>query len=70
MEYIYHLIYIYTVCNIVLRMGLCKQVEGLIKLMEGPVTGPIDLGNPSEFTMLELAEAVRDVSPKPLIPQP
>ncbi len=35
-------------------------VDGLIALMESPtdVTGPINLGNPSEFTMLELAEQV------------
>ena len=35
-------------------------VEGLIRLMESPdeVTGPINLGNPVEFSMLELAEQV------------
>ncbi|MFM9972789.1 MAG: UDP-glucuronic acid decarboxylase family protein [Burkholderiales bacterium] len=35
-------------------------VAGLIKLMESPAdfTGPVNLGNPSEFTMLELAELV------------
>ncbi|MEM1340807.1 MAG: UDP-glucuronic acid decarboxylase family protein [Pseudomonadota bacterium] len=35
-------------------------VEGLIRLMAtGPeVTGPVNLGNPGEFTILELAEAV------------
>lgn len=35
-------------------------VPGLIKLMESPskVTGPINLGNPNEFTMLELAHKV------------
>jgi UDP-glucuronate decarboxylase len=35
-------------------------VEGLIRLMDSPddVTGPINLGNPTEFTMIELAEAV------------
>jgi UDP-glucuronate decarboxylase len=35
-------------------------VEGLVRLMDTPhaVTGPINLGNPVEFTMLELAEAV------------
>eukprot|EP00271_Cylindrocystis_brebissonii_P017745 TRINITY_DN472_c0_g5_i1.p1 TRINITY_DN472_c0_g5~~TRINITY_DN472_c0_g5_i1.p1 ORF type:complete len:348 (+),score=76.02 TRINITY_DN472_c0_g5_i1:276-1319(+) len=36
-------------------------VDGLIRLMEGSDTGPINIGNPGEFTMLELAEAVRDV---------
>jgi UDP-glucuronate decarboxylase len=35
-------------------------IEGLIRLMERPpeVTGPINLGNPVEFTMRELAELV------------
>ena len=35
-------------------------VEGLIRLMDSPdeVTGPINLGNPGEFTMRELAEEV------------
>jgi UDP-glucuronate decarboxylase len=35
-------------------------VDGLIKLMESPedVIGPINLGNPGEFSMLELAEHV------------
>jgi UDP-glucuronate decarboxylase len=35
-------------------------VEGLIRLMRTPhgVTGPINLGNPVEFTMLQLAELV------------
>ena len=35
-------------------------VEGLIRLMNSPsdVAGPINLGNPGEFTMLELAELV------------
>ncbi|MGD9977694.1 MAG: UDP-glucuronic acid decarboxylase family protein [Bacteroidales bacterium] len=35
-------------------------LEGLIRLMNTPdsFTGPVNLGNPSEFTMLELAEMV------------
>jgi UDP-glucuronate decarboxylase len=33
-------------------------VEGLYKLMESDVAGPINLGNPGEFTMLELAEKI------------
>jgi UDP-glucuronate decarboxylase len=35
-------------------------IEGLIKLMESgnTVTGPINIGNPIEFTMLELAETI------------
>jgi UDP-glucuronate decarboxylase len=35
-------------------------VEGFIRMMDTPddITGPINLGNPGEFTMLELAELV------------
>jgi UDP-glucuronate decarboxylase len=35
-------------------------INGLIRLMDSPdhVTGPINLGNPGEFTILELAERV------------
>jgi len=35
-------------------------IEGMIKLMESDkrVTGPINIGNPSEFSMIELAELV------------
>jgi UDP-glucuronate decarboxylase len=34
-------------------------VEGLIRLMNGEHTGPINLGNPDEYTILELAQAVQ-----------
>jgi UDP-glucuronate decarboxylase len=34
-------------------------IDGLISLMEAPnLTGPINLGNPNEFTILELAELI------------
>lgn len=35
-------------------------VEGILKMMASPedVRGPINLGNPHEFTMIELAEKV------------
>ncbi|GLT42451.1 hypothetical protein SLA2020_164490 [Shorea laevis] len=36
-------------------------VEGLMRLMEGEHVGPFNLGNPGEFTMLELAEVVQEV---------
>ena len=36
-------------------------VAGLMALMDGDDTGPINLGNPGEFTMLELAEKVKEV---------
>lgn len=39
-------------------------VDGLIKLMKSPddVPGPINLGNPGEFTILELAELVLEIT--------
>jgi UDP-glucuronate decarboxylase len=39
-------------------------VEGLVRLMDSPdnLTGPINLGNPGEFTMLELAEKVLELT--------
>lgn len=39
-------------------------IEGWIRLMASPddVTGPINIGNPGEFTMLELAENVIDLT--------
>ncbi|GKB67865.1 UDP-glucuronic acid decarboxylase 6 [Tanacetum coccineum] len=37
------------------------MVDGLIRLMEGNNTGPINIGNPGEFTMLELAENVKEL---------
>ena len=35
-------------------------IDGMIKLMDSPAefTGPVNIGNPGEFTMLELAEKV------------
>ncbi|XP_073118428.1 UDP-glucuronic acid decarboxylase 1-like [Henckelia pumila] len=35
-------------------------VDGLVALMEGEHLGPFNLGNPGEFTMLELAEVVKE----------
>ncbi|XP_057766876.1 UDP-glucuronic acid decarboxylase 5 isoform X1 [Salvia miltiorrhiza] len=41
------------------------MVDGLIRLMEGENTGPINIGNPGEFTMTELAETVKEmINPK------
>jgi len=36
-------------------------VDGLVRLMESPdgLTGPINIGNPNEFSMRELATEVR-----------
>jgi UDP-glucuronate decarboxylase len=49
-------------------------IDGLIRLMESPatLTGPVNLGNPTEFTMRELAELVllETRSSSPLVTQP
>jgi UDP-glucuronate decarboxylase len=39
---------------------VADMITGLIRLMDAPdeVTGPVNLGNPGEFTILELAEKV------------
>lgn len=36
-------------------------VEGLIALMNGTHVGPVNLGNPGEYTILELAQAVQNM---------
>lgn len=36
-------------------------VEGLMRLMNGDHTGPVNLGNPDEYTILELAKAVQQM---------
>ena len=36
-------------------------VKGLVALMDGDHTGPVNIGNPGEFTMKELADKVREV---------
>ena len=39
-------------------------IEGFVRLMNSPkeVTGPVNLGNPGEFTMLELAQLVIELT--------
>lgn len=37
------------------------MVDGLYRLMNGDHTGPINIGNPGEFTMLELAGLVKEL---------
>ena len=39
-------------------------IEGFVRLMNSPdaCVGPVNLGNPGEFSMIELAEAVRDLT--------
>ena len=38
------------------------EIAGFLALVDSDVTGPINIGNPGEFTMLELAELVLDVT--------
>ena len=38
------------------------NIEGMIRLMDGDHPGPINIGNPNEFTMLELAEQIIDLT--------
>src|SRR5205085_5496949 len=38
------------------------EVRGFVMLLESEWTGPMNLGNPSEFTVLELAKMVIEVT--------
>ena len=38
------------------------NIEGMIRLMNGDHPGPINIGNPNEFTMLELAEQIIELT--------
>ena len=38
------------------------EVAGFLALLDGPVVGPINIGNPGEFTMVELAELVIELT--------
>jgi UDP-glucuronate decarboxylase len=40
------------------------MVDGLIRMMNGSITGPVNLGNPDEFTMEELAEKIAETMGK------
>ena len=37
-------------------------IEGIVRMMNSNIMGPINLGNPNEFTMLELAEKVIELT--------
>jgi dTDP-glucose 4,6-dehydratase len=38
------------------------EVAGILALLDSPVTGPVNIGNPDEHTMLELARIVLEVT--------
>jgi len=41
---------------------VADEIEGFLRLLDGPHTGPINIGNPNEFTMLELATLVLELT--------
>ncbi len=49
-------------------------VEGIIRLLLSPHPGPVNIGNPHELSVLELAETIRDLcgseSPVTFVPRP
>jgi UDP-glucuronate decarboxylase len=38
------------------------EVSGLLALVDGPLTGPVNIGNPHEVTMLELARSIIELT--------
>jgi nucleoside-diphosphate-sugar epimerase len=50
------------------------EVRGFLSLLESDYVGPVNIGNPNEYTILELAEAVLEVtgssSPIEFLPLP
>ncbi|HEY8546692.1 MAG TPA: GDP-mannose 4,6-dehydratase [Acidimicrobiales bacterium] len=38
------------------------EIRGILALLDGDITGPVNIGNPGEFTVAELAEIVLDVT--------
>jgi dTDP-glucose 4,6-dehydratase len=38
------------------------MVDGILRLMRSDIAGPINLGNPAELTIIELAEAIRTLA--------
>jgi dTDP-glucose 4,6-dehydratase len=48
------------------------EVRGFLALLDSDHTGPINIGNPGEFTMLELADIVKEVtgSDSPIVFEP
>jgi len=41
------------------------EVRGFLALLDGDITGPVNIGNPTEHTVRELAEMVREVTGSP-----
>lgn len=47
-----------------LDKGALALWAGMVRVMDGPYTGPFNIGNPTEFTMLELAHVSPLFCPK------
>jgi nucleoside-diphosphate-sugar epimerase len=41
---------------------VADEIRGLAAVLDGHLTGPINVGNPGEFTMRELAELVIEIT--------
>ena len=41
---------------------VADEIRGFLALLDGDQTGPINIGNPNEFTMLELAEIIVELT--------
>ena len=41
---------------------VADEVRGFLALLDGDVIGPVNIGNPGEFTMLELADVVNELT--------
>ena len=37
-------------------------IEGLVRLMESDYSGPINLGNPTEYTVLQFARLIQELT--------
>ena len=44
---------------------VADEVRGLVAVLDGPLTGPVNVGNPTEFTVRELAELVIELTGSP-----
>jgi nucleoside-diphosphate-sugar epimerase len=38
------------------------EVDGILAVLDGPITGPVNVGNPHEFTIQELADLVMELT--------
>jgi len=48
------------------------EVDGILAVLDGPITGPVNVGNPNEFTVRELADLVVELTGtgSPIIREP